>query len=209
MATGTQLYAFFEELVGDSPSDSWFYSVLNAKKDGMEASRPWAYLKKIDSSNSRLTSDTWQTFKTLPSDFGTPLRLHVGTDRNPYTLVPFDRIDLKDTDGTWRLDLANSAFSFNGVASEAGTAYLMYQRFTPAITSSTSPVFPDRFHQILAYDCAEQWFAKDQSERGLAWNQEQAQEAQALLDSMILWDERIKQVESNQDPSPEGGLDLS
>lgn len=207
--TGAELYTFFGELVGDGPSDTWFYSTLNAKKDALESKRQWAYLRKIDSSNTRSLSDTWQTAKTLPSDFATPNRLHVGTDRNPYSLVPFDRIDLKDTDGTYRLDVANSAFYFNGTASQAGTAYLLYQRFTDAITSSTSPVFPARFHPILAYDCAKQWFAKDQSERGLAWNREHEGEAEALLEAMERWDDRIKATENNQDPSQEYALDLS
>ncbi len=208
--TGAELYTFFEELTGDSPSTSWFYSVLNAKKDALESLRQWAYLRKISSATSRALSDTWETAKTLPADFATPLRLHVGTDRTPYDLVPFDRIDMKDTDGTYRIDLANSYFYFNGTASEAGTAYLMYQRFTDAITSATSPAFPSRYHQILAYDCAKQWFAKDQSERVLAWNREHGDEADALLEAMERWDDRIKAAENNsQAGTSEFALDLS
>lgn len=207
--TGAQLYTLFTELVGDSPSDSWFYSVLNARKDDLEAVRPWAYLRKIDSSNQRLASDTWQAAKALPSDFATPLRLHVGTDRREYTIVPYERLDLKDSDGTYRLDVANSAFYFNGTCSAAGTAYLMYQRFSPAITSSTSPVFPERFHAILAYDAAKQWFAKDQSERALAWNREHQEEYAALLAAMERWDDRIKNAEaSGSSVTSEFALDL-
>lgn len=208
--TGSELYTLFTELVEDSPSDAWFYSVLNACKDALEAERPWAYLRKIDSSNTRLSSDTWQTAKTLPSDFAYPTGITVGTDRTKYEFVPFDRIDMKDTDGTVRLDMANDSFYFNGTAGTTGTAYLQYQKFTDAVTSSTSPEFPARFHQLLAYDVAKQWFAKDQSERGLAWDKEHYGEYARLKTAMERWDDQIRLAESNSVSTVSvWGLDLT
>jgi hypothetical protein len=207
--TGQQIYDFFVELVGDSPSDTWFYATVNAVKDVLEAKRQWEYLKKVDSSNVRSASDGWQTAKTLPSDFGTPIKVKVGTGMAEYDFVPFDRLDLKDNDGTCRLDLANNCFYFNGTAGETGTAYLIYCKATPDITVSTSPVFPSRLHPLLAYETAKRWFAKDQSERGLAWNDEHEDDYKSLLGGMEAWDDRIKATTANQNPYLENAPDLN
>jgi hypothetical protein len=146
----------------------------------------------------------------LPSDFAYPTGLTVGTDRIKYDFVPFDRLDLKDTDGTVRLDMANLRLYFNGTASTTGTAYLSYQRFTDAIAAGSSPAFPARFHPLLAYEVAKLWFAKDQSERALAWDKEHALAYETMLLAMQRWDDMIIAAENNgQSVVNEYALDLS
>lgn len=201
--TGAELKTFVEGLVNDSPSDTWFYNALNAVKDRVECERNWEFLKKLDTSKTHPAGTTSSTTYVLPTDFGLPLRMSVGSDVSYRSLISMgDSRLLRDDNGSWFIDWANETFSFTGIESTGGTVYLLYTRFTPDIDAGTSPTWPDRFHRLLGYETAKEWFAQNAGERAFDWSKEHGQSAEMLRGSMILWDERLKVLSLNSSGTP-------
>jgi len=196
--TGQDIYTLVEQLVHDLPPQTWFIAALNAAKDRIESERDWEFLKKYDSSKTRSAGDTISSTKALPTDFARPLKVTVGTATSSFNLIPFEEREVyKDEEGAYVIDYGNSTFAFTGTCQTAGTIKMFYLRFTPDVSLSTSPVWPDRFHRVLALDVAKQWFYQDQGEREFSWSSEMDAEAKLLKDAMVAWDERIKALSLN------------
>lgn len=201
--TGSELKTIVDGLTNDSMSEATFLALLNAAKDGIESQRAWEFLKKLDSSKTVAAGTTSSTTFALPTDFARPLRLSVGSDTSYRPLVGLeDSRILRNDPGAYFINWASETFSFTGTEGTGGTVYLLYQRFSPDITTSTEPVWPDRFQRLLAYDIAKQWFAQNAGEREYSWANEMGAEAKRLLDAMILWDERIKAQQANSAGTP-------
>jgi hypothetical protein len=187
---GTQIIEYFHGLIDNDSLDSDFeYSLLNAAKEKLESEREWEFLKKVDSTKSASTSAI-----ALPTDFLAPLLVYVGDDTQPYMPVPFEQKKLFENGGRfYYTDLANSNYYFldNSVS---GTVYFYYFYSTSDVAAATSPVFPARFHKILAYDMAKMFYGADQSERNFSWSREWDLERKILFDLMCDWDERQKKV---------------
>jgi len=211
--TGQNIYDLVTLLVHDEPSSSWFIASLNAAKDRIESERDWEFLKKYDSSNTRSAGDTISNTKTLPTDFARPLKVTVGTSTSSFNLIPFEEREVyKDEEGAYVIDYGNLTFAFTGTCQTAGTVKMFYLRYTPEISLSTSPVWPDRYHRILALDVAKQWFYQDQGEKEFSWSPEMDAEAKLLKDAMVAWDERIKTLSLNspsRSPDPNFIPDIS
>jgi len=79
-----------------------------------------------------------------------------------------------------------------GNSIKSDTLYIFYKRFTPALTSATSPVFPTRFHPILAYYVAAYYQAGVDSDDIFArMAPENRVAAMELERSMKQWDSSI------------------
>lgn len=164
MTTGTELKTFITNLNGGATIDPDLLTVLvDNGRAIFEEERPWAVLRKTDTSLSLTTANTWQTAKVLSgiTDFSRltdePIRLFDGSSRiHYYVQVPFDRrLEYKDVGGTFVLDEATNTLYFNGIVPFAGTLYLPYIATSTAIDlTSASAVwtqFPSRFLPILGY----------------------------------------------------------
>lgn len=184
----------FENLVEDSMDETLTYQLMNVAKDKIESFIDWEFLKKKDSSQTVTSSNTWTTQKSLPSDFWLPKSLFVGeTDTIPYELVPFDLAQhYKNVSRKYYLDLANSKFLLTGTFSQSYTLYLNYLYATPDMATGITPVWPTKFHPILAFKMAELWFAKDQTELGRSWDSKWKKEYDEMWAAMLSWDSRIK-----------------
>ncbi len=160
ITTGAQLTTFMTGLNADATIDADLLDVLvdNAKAV-IEEERPWAVLKKTDSSKAVSAGNTWQTAIDLStiSDFsrlyvpdrGTVLKLFDGGDRvEYYSLKPF-------VSYTCVYDENAKILYLNGTAPFAGTLWIPYIATSAAIDlASASAVwtnFPSRFLPILAY----------------------------------------------------------
>lgn len=155
---GAELKTFTESIMDDNIDETFFYQVLNIVKTIREESRPWEYLKKLDSSISVTSGQTYTTSRALQDDFARPYRLYlVDSNKNQDELfgVPFEDQHLhNDTYGYFWIDVANDLMYLTGTQTKDTTLYHYYIKKTDEITSSTSPVFPSRFHAILGFDVA-------------------------------------------------------
>lgn len=143
--TGAELKTFTENVLDGNVdwTDEHFYTLLNIAKTKLEEQRLWQYLKKLD------TRAATSSPITLPSDFAEDYKVVVGS--REYIPVRFeDHPAYSGASGRYYIDWANLTLNLLG-SNISGTLYTCYKRFTPDIATATSPVFPDRFHPLLAY----------------------------------------------------------
>lgn len=165
ISTGAELTTFITALNAEATIDPTLLDVLvdNAKAI-LEEERPWMVLRKVNSSKTVTTANTWQTAIDLSTitDFSSfysddPIRLFDGDNRvESYRLVPFDRrLEYKDVSHTACYDENSKTLYLNGVVPFSGTLYISYLSTSTAIdltsTSAVWSVFPSRFLPILGY----------------------------------------------------------
>lgn len=165
LSSGTDLTTFITGLNGDATIDTTLLDVLvDNGKTILEEERPWLVLRKVDTSKTVTTSNTFTTQIDLStiSDFSgfyadVPIRLFDGDNRiEYYRLVPFDRqLEYKDVSNTACYDENSRILFLNGKVPFNGTLYLNYMATSPAIDlTSESAVwteFPSRYLAILGY----------------------------------------------------------
>jgi hypothetical protein len=145
--TGLELKTLSENILdGQTIDTDFYYQLLNIAKTKLEEQRLWQFLKKLDSSNTASSAAV-----TLPSDFSEEYKIQVGTNYE-YTPVPFEEQQIyRNSSGRYYIDWSALTLKLLGATIPSQTLYIFYKRFTPALTSTTEPVFPSRFHPILAY----------------------------------------------------------
>jgi hypothetical protein len=145
--TGAEIKTLSESILdGETIPEDFFYQLLNIAKTKLEEQRLWQYLKKVDSSNTASSSVV-----TLPSDFAEEYKITIGTS-DELSPVPFEEQHIYATaSGRYFIDWANLTLKLLGNSIKSDTLYLFYKRFTPEVTSATSPVFPTRFHPLLGF----------------------------------------------------------
>lgn len=145
--TGTELQDLTENILdGVAIADDFYLQLLNIAKTKLEEQRLWQYLKKVNSSNTASSSAV-----TLPSDFAEEYKITVGTS-NEYLPVPFEEQHIfASSSGRYFIDWSALTLKLLGSSIQSSTLYIFYKRFTPDIAAGTEPVFPERFHPILAY----------------------------------------------------------
>lgn len=181
-------------LDGDTIDDVFFYNVLNSAKDQIEDSRPWMFLRKLDTSASAVAG----TPITLPTDWRMTWKLYVGQDQL-YTQIPFDQQHLYRNEGhRFVVDVASGTYTLLGTISGGSSVYHYYIKTTDDITSATSPVWPARFHPILAYYVAGYTqMGVDSDDLFARMAPENKIQAQALLSAMERWDSNLQLREQN------------
>ena len=140
-----------------------FYSLLATVQSKVESKRPWVILRKTDSSQSASVGDTFQTSKTIPSDF------FFWQSEDPVVLVdpasPSNSITYYEVPLAKQFDYQYQAYRFfcDYSASKlylGGTverSYKIYQNYIyqpDKIAVGTSWIFPAKFHELLAFGVA-------------------------------------------------------
>lgn len=168
--------------------DDLFYDLLNIAKTKLEEERLWQYLKKLNSSNTAVAGNNYTTGYTLPTDFALDYKVLVGLNQE-YTPINFEEQHLhRSSSNRYYIDIGNNQFFLTGTV-QGGTIYFYYKRFTDDITSATSPVFPARFHPILAYIVAAYYQAGVDSDDVFArMSPENKLAALELKRAMVTWD---------------------
>lgn len=171
----------FETLIDDTLDSDLEFQLLNDAKNRVEGERDWSMLKKLDSSQSATTSAL-----TLPTDYSRTLAMYV--NNQPYMQIPFEQKALLAFSAlSWYLDYANNCFYLLG-SNINGTVNHYYIRATPDVVAATSPVWPSRFHALIAYHMAELYFAVDQGDRSRSWDDKRSTQKALLRLSMVDWD---------------------
>lgn len=184
--TGAEIKTFFEGIIDDTIDTDVTYNLMNLAKEEVESERPWEMLKKMDSSLSASSAA-----KALPSDFFLPIdTIYVGT--TPYFQVPFEQQRLfANSANRWYIDLANSVYYLLG-SNQSGTIYFPYIYKTTDLAAGVTPVWPARFHKRIPFRMAELYYAVDQGDKALAWNEQWGKEAELLRLMMQTWDSNLK-----------------
>lgn len=193
--TGADIKTMAEEILDDNAdwSDTFFYQLLNVAKTKLEEKRLWQYLKKCDSSNTASLSAV-----TIPTDMAEEYKIQVGPDTEYYP-VPFEQAQIdRNAANRYYIDWANNYMYLLGASVPAKTLYIFYKRFTSDIAAGTSPVFPSRFHALLAFYVAAYYQgAVDSDDIFARMSPQNRAAAQELEDAMIMWDTNIAMRSQN------------
>lgn len=192
--TGQQIVEMFRAIVDDQPDSDYEDNLMQHAKDLVESERDWEMLKKVDTSKTWLSSDTYLTTKALPTDFFAPRSLWVTGYDIPFRPVPLENIlRFRDISGRWSLDLANNVYRLMGNTSETRTISFVYTYATAAILTATSPVWPARFHKLIPF------YMAGIHQGGTDWDAISAHmspanrgEASLTRAAMVSWDSRLK-----------------
>lgn len=188
---GQQCIDKFVLYTGDSLDADFSLQLVNDAKNALETELQLEITKKLNSSGSVTAGQTYTTSRSLPADFFLPLTIRVGTQK--IYPIPFEsQIDYRDISGYYWIDLANDAYSLTGTQGSAQTIHFFYQRETDDLTTSTSPVWPTRFHSLIPLEMAKQYWMIDGGEKNRAWDDRFAAEYTRLKRLMIDWDAKLK-----------------
>jgi len=203
--TGSEINKKFELLVDDSTelSDAEELDLQNEKYLEVCDYTDWEFLKKqasgsvsgtqisLPSDFSHILEDTNYTESYLQT-YGAESGKRVKVGSIYYNLVNWSDRKQYENNNTCYLDMVNNTLVFS--VSVSG-AYSFDYKFIPSLlTTTTSPVFPSRFHQILAFamsvdDMAMQLFDKNRSYAA----QYQAK-YQQLLNNMLDWNVKLTHI---------------
>jgi len=165
-------------------------------------SKPWEFLKKEATgsvSGLQITLPTdfeylVENYNYTDSQYSTQINskpLVVFIDNNPYQVINWsDRRQYKDNSGVCYVDIVNGKLVFP--ITKSGTYSFDYKSSPAILTLDTSPVFPARYHEMIAYgmavdDMTIQLFPKAQSysiENQIKYN--------SLLADMALWNANLQ-----------------
>lgn len=218
MTTGEQLGDFITSLNGGASIDSTLLNTLiDSAKTIIESERDWMVLRKIDTSKTVTTANTWETAISLATitDFSLfygeyPIRLFDGSNRiEYYRQIPWDRrLEYKNVSNTFAYDDNSKNLYINGVVPFNGTIWNNYVMLTDYIdvTNSSTTIwsqFLSRFIPILGF------YAIGIHMGGVDYDTITARMApnnlsfmNTLKNSMMTWDDKkqLSSIEGN-DPS--------
>ena len=178
----------FQNMVDDVIDSDFAYQLLNDAKNDIEGSHLWEQLKTLDSSRTETQSSI-----ALPSSFAVPVKLVIGSEHSPYTLIPFEDSRLfSDYQRAFYIDFPNSVYYLTCNRSTSNTIYFYYIKYSTDITSGTSWVFPARFHNIIPYKMAQIYYASNAGEKSRAWDDRWKEYFDTGLQQMQAWDDQLK-----------------
>lgn len=191
--TGEEILELADDIAEDNIPQNVGIHFLNSTKNRREDSRPWMFLRKLDSSRTAAPGNNWNSSIALPSDFRRDRKVFVGTDQEYVPVNIEDRVAFRNAGRHYAIDLAGSAYYLLGNVGQAATIYFHYLKTTDDFTAGTLSqdllVWPDRFHPLLAYDVAAMFKGgvdyDDVNARMAPVNRQMAKE---LEDAMVEWD---------------------
>lgn len=177
--------------------------LFNIAKNVIEELRPWRILAAVDSTKTWTPSDTYTSMKALPASFreldgrdAITLKSSNDSEIIPTPIPLKNRESKKDIGGYYYIKHSTNEIAFTGDADQTYTIHIGYIGFSAAIDDTDEWVFPARFHPILAY------IAAAMEKGGINYDDVFAQmapenraQAQAIMASMIKWDDRLKRQE--------------
>lgn len=204
---GSEIKTFFENLIDDTLDSDFTYDLMANAKDQVEAERDWEMLKKKDSDTKTTTGYTYANAISLPTDFLLPRKIVIGTLE--WKPIPFERqIEFKDYGQRYFIDHANNELHLCGTIAESKTIHNFYIYKTDDIAAATSPVWPAKFHKLIAFRMARLVGAGiDADDLSFRMSPEQERQARVLEDAMISWNSRIQLSSMGGATEPEG-IDL-
>lgn len=197
--TGQDILTAVENIIDDDIDPDYALFIMNSVKDEIEAGRDWTFNRGFDNSQKWNTGDTYLTTHPLPADFLAPRNLFLSGDISPYILISYDlRERFKDIYKRYYIDQVNKTFALCGSGKGGVAIDMYYARSTPALTLTTSPVWPSVFHSLLVYKMAERWAStSDADDLNYRMSKEQLRAANDIMKQFIHWDAKLKTAEYN------------
>jgi hypothetical protein len=200
--TGEEILTLAGDIADEEIPQNLGVHLLNVAKNRREDSRPWMFLRKLDSSRTAATGNAWNTPILLPTDFRYERRVLVGPTQEYFPVPIDDRVAYKNAGRRYAVDVANDVYYLLGNVAAADTIYFHYIRTTTdygAGTLTTSLiVWPERFQPLLAYDIAAVYKGGvDYDEVNARMAPVNRQMAKELEDAMIQWDQDLLERSMN------------
>lgn len=163
--TGTELTTFITGLNSEATIDpTLLASLVQTAQTIIEEERPWMVLRKVDTSLSLTTANTYTTAKALSgiTDFSrfmedAIITLFDGSNRKHYyRMVARERfLEYKDDSSAFWYDANGGNLYFGGTPPFSGTLYTSYTATStlvdPTSESTIWSLFPARFHKLLGF----------------------------------------------------------
>lgn len=194
--TGQDLIDLFNSLIDDSLDNDTALVLLNDAKTELEGERTWYCLKKKDSTQNSLTSDTYETQKALPANYSETLKIVLENYSAPLSGINFEeQEDFKNDFGYFFIDVETGKLHLTGTPDQDRKIHHFYKMFTPDIALDTSwAIFPERFHPILAYKMAAKFYNIDFSDISAQAGADKMwlRNAAVLQQALNNWDNNLK-----------------
>lgn len=204
--TISSVIILFESLVNDVTelSDSEELALANRVYQRIANDRNWEFLKTSVAGTA--TSDTIGTYITAPTDFSqfsennsytdnsienqnnaAPKVIFIGTNYEPYQLINYsDRRQYRNRGNYAYFDPSDSKIRFTHTP--ISTIYEFDYIKVPAdLTLTTSPIFPARFHELVAYMMAVDNEIMQISPKATSYRAENQDKADKILTDMRWW----------------------
>lgn len=180
-------------LDGDVLDEDFFLQLANIAKETLEAERMWSYLKVVDASQSVAQGNNASVPKVLPSDFAEDYLVQIGSGFVEAHPVSFEeQFKYRNSANRYYVDVAGGNYYILG-NTPGGTIYFFYKKITDAITLTTAPTFPARFHPIIAFMVAGYiQVGVDADDIYARMSPENKAQALQIRANMIQWDTNIK-----------------
>lgn len=208
MATGQQIINNFELQVDDTTelSSTEELALLNKVYQDVYSELPWEILKTEFSG----TTSTTVPYVALPSDFQyltvnsnyttsaepsfRPV-VFVGESYSQYQVVSYsDRRQYRNQDGYCYIDIANMRLVFTSQPTAAVPIEFDYIKVPEALTLATSPIFPERFHDMFQYAMAVEDSIIQQSDKAKSYKSENDKKYTETLNAMKYWNSNLIQM---------------
>lgn len=207
--TGSEAIAMFRRVVDDeSVGADIILDFLNTAQDELAIERVWVWLMTIDTTTMDwLTSDTYLTAHTPPTNMFYPIQVHVSGLDFPLDQVPLElRETYKDTSYRHYWDFSTNRLYFTGNTSQNRDVYLSYAiKPTEIADDSTSIAYwPSNMHRMIVYKACESWLGGTDADNITKLMQPQhARQYQILKKGAIMLNARLlTQAMNNQGISP-------
>lgn len=203
---GSELIAKFNLFTEDSTelSAAEELALLNSKYLHLCSLKSYEFLKK----SATGTTSTTVPYITMPADFShfssnnqeasdgdDPKVIFVGSSFRPYKIINFsDRRQYRDQDGYAYLDIVNSRIYFTKQPVSAETYEFDYICVPATLTLATSPIFPERFQDVLAYMMSVDSFIIQQYPKAQSYAPENQSKANEILENLDLWNGNLTNV---------------
>lgn len=168
--------------------------------------RPWQFARSAGTGTTSISVP----YIALPSDFSyiandgnrTDIASYaegpivfVGPNLSPYRVINFsDRRQYTDQDGYVYVDIANLRLYFTKQPASALAVEFDYQAVPASLTTTQSPAFPARFHDVLYHGMCSDDFIIQQSDKAKSYASEHKGAYDGYISRMALWDSRLVQL---------------
>lgn len=180
--TGTEILEQFGQIIGregNSPLDPTFaFQLMNTAKNSIEDITDFEYLKKKVTLSS----------SALPADFNRPLKII--SYKTSIPLYPYEDYEIY-SDGYY-INYSDSTINLIG-NTYSPTPVLTYIKTTDDIAAETSPLFPSRFHSLIAYEMAFIYQSGiDGDDLNFRMSSIHLQQRDRLTKLLVAWDSKLK-----------------
>lgn len=185
-------------------------NLLNDKYMDVCSERPWEFLKKSATGALTLDSTTGLYYITKPTDFAffaennaytdnaieiennaKPCVVFIGANYAPYQIVNYsDRVQYRTHSNVCYLDLTADKIYFPKAPSDTSFYQFDYIRVPDLLTTSTTPVFPNRFRKMLWFAMATDNDILQKSPKATSYAAENRAKYNDTLEKMSWWNDQ-------------------